>query len=845
MIEKAPYTPMMMHYLKVKEENPDTLILYRLGDFYELFFEDAKTASKELQLVLTARDAGSTERVPMCGVPHHAIQGYIEKLVKRGYKVGIVEQMEDPALAKGLVKRDVIQIITPGTLIGLGLEEKSNNYIASIEDFITFYVIAFCDISTGELGVLNIEHDIDILETELETLEVKEIIISPLFNSELLKTLLLRKKITVSIQKDSDVTLEYEKFLMDIQDIRQMKTLVRMIDYLVDTQKRSLDYLQKAKIIKTKQYLQMDVYTRLNLELTRTIRSEDRYGSLLWILDKTYTAMGARLLKNFLNRPLADLQEILTRQEMISVFAKDFILRNDISKALKEIYDLVRLVARIGYGNANGRDLLQLSKSLKVVPLIKQLLINTNHPLFINLGNGINELKEILDLIEQAIVDNPPLGIKDGGIIKNGYNNELDELRELSQGGKQWISNLEISEREKTGIKTLKVGFNRVFGFYIEISKGAQDLIKPEWGYDRKQTLANSERFITPELKEKEVLVLGAEEKAIKLEYEIFLVIREEIKKYLDELQLLGDQLALIDVYNSLGEVAVNNNFVRPVFNQEGIMDIEQCRHPVIEKVIGHQGYVANDVKMDSLQNLLLITGPNMGGKSTYMRQVAITTILAQIGSFVPATYANMPLIDKIFTRIGASDDLVSGQSTFMVEMSEANNAIRHATNKSLIIFDEIGRGTSTYDGMALAQAIIEYIALNIHCLTLFSTHYHELTSLEGKLNGLANISVGIHEEDDKITFLYKIKDSPANKSYGINVAKLAHLPDELLIRAKQILTNLEQRIVDTNPVEYKIIKETKVPEYIDELKKIDPLSMSPMEALNYLYELHKKVKDK
>lgn len=843
--QKTPYTPMMMHYLSVKEQNPDTLIFYRLGDFYEMFFDDAKTVSRELQLVLTGRDAGAEERVPMCGVPFHAVNGYIEKLIKKGYKVGIVEQLEDASVAQGLVKRDVIQIITPGTLIDVGLDEKKNNYIASIEDFGGFFVVGYCDLSTGELGVLNCEHDEDNLANELETLEVKEVIVSPTFNKNYIKEVVSRKNITVSIQDDAEVTLEYEKVLMEINDIRQMKSLVRLIDYLTNTQKRSIDYLQSAKVIKTKQFLQMDSYTRFNLELTRTIRSDDRYGSLLWILDKTLTAMGGRLLKNYLVRPLQDEIEINKRQEIIACLLENFLVRQDLSDKLKEIYDLARLVGRIGYGNTNGKDLIQLAKSLEVVPAIKELLISTNNPYLVQLGTEMKDLAPVYKLISESIIDNPPLGIKEGGIIKEGYNSTLDELRAMSKGGKEWISNLEAIERERTGIRGLKVGFNKVFGFYIEITKSYLPLVKEEFGYERKQTLAAAERFITPELKEKEQLVLGAEDKAIKLEYELFLAIKEEVKKFSEDLQTLGNQIAYLDVLYALSEVANAYNFVRPTFNKDGIFEVKECRHPVIEKVLGHQGYVPNDVNIDREHKLLLITGPNMGGKSTYMRQVAILVILAQIGSYVPAKSANLSIVDKIFTRIGASDDLVSGQSTFMVEMSEANNALRYATSNSLIIFDEIGRGTSTYDGMALAQSIIEYIACKIQAFTLFSTHYHELTRLEGVLPGLKNISVGIHEENDRVTFLYKIIEEPANKSYGINVARLAKLPDDLLNRAQSILNELEKNKVTTKEIEYKVEEEKKEDEVLTKIKEIDPLSLSPMEALNILYELNKEAKKK
>ena len=844
MVKKPPFSPMMMKYLEVKEQYKDTLLLYRLGDFYELFFDDAKIASRELELVLTGKDAGAEERVPMCGMPHHAVKGYIEKLIKKGYKVAIAEQLEDPATAKGLVKRGVIQVVTPGTMIDTGLEEKRNNYIAAIEDFTTFFVVSYADLSTGEVGVLNIEHDENSLTNELEALECKEVIVDPKFKLSYLDLMKAKHNITVSFQEETEITIEYESLLANTNDIRQEKAIVRLVDYLTRTQMRSLDYLQPAKVIKTKQYLQMDAFTRFNLELTRTIRSDDRFGSLLWILDKTKTAMGGRLLQRYIVRPLADQSEIERRLDNVEALANHYLERMEIINGLKEVYDLPRLIGRIGYGNANAKDLIQLSKSLKVVPSIKESIYKIGSPSLNSLADAMPNLSAINELIEASIVENPPFTIKEGGMIKQGYNADLDELNSLSRGGKEWISRLEAIERERTGIKGLKIGFNKVFGFYIEITNSYLPLVKDEFGYIRKQTLTNGERFITQELKEKEALVLGAEDKAIKLEYEIFVSIRDEIKKYTEQIQKLAEQLSIVDVLTSFAEVSIANDFVRPLFNDNHKMEINEGRHPVIEKVIGHNAYVPNNTYLDESKNLLLITGPNMGGKSTYMRQVTLIVIMAQIGCFVPAKYANLSVVDQIFTRIGASDDLVSGQSTFMVEMSEANNALKNATRNSLIIFDEIGRGTSTYDGMALAQAIIEYISLNIKAFTLFSTHYHELTALEGRLPGLYNISVGIHEENEKVTFLYKIIEGAANKSYGINVARLAHLPDDLLSRATQILETLEKNKATTGIVEYKVAeKKVEEPEYVKQIKNLDPLAMTPMEALNFLYELQKKLK--
>ena len=840
---KAKYSPMMVQYLEIKKNYPDALVLFRLGDFYELFFDDAKVASRELELVLTGKGAGAEERVPMCGVPHHAVTAYIDKLIKRGYKVAIVEQLEDPKdVKKGVVKRDVVQVITPGTLIDVGLDENKNNYILSIDDQGSFYIIAYCDLSTGEVGVLNIESDEDLLTNEIDTFEAKEIIVSPRFNQKVLEASRVQRKYTVSIHEDVEPTLEYEDVCMNIQDIRQIRCLVRLVDYLVTTQKRSIDYLQKAKVLKTKQYLQMDAYTRFNLELLRTIRSEDRYGSLLWILDKTKTAMGARLLKTYISRPLADIYSINDRLDVVESFVNHFMTRKEIATKLNEVYDLPRLIARIGYGNANARDLVQLSRSLRVIPEMKAILNESLDPRLSELSTKLNDLNPIVELIDSSIVDNPPFSIKEGGMFKEGYNEELDELRKLSKGGKEWINSLEAQERERTGIKTLRIGYNKVFGFYIEVSKGQLNQVKDEYGYIRKQTLVNGERFITQELKEKEDIILHAEDKMFKLEYEIFNAIKFEIKKYTQEIQQLSEFIAEIDVLRSFAEVSVNNNYTRPTFNDSQILNVLEGRHPVLEKVTT-KAYVPNDVCFDKESLIQLITGPNMGGKSTYMREVALLVIMAQVGCFVPSKEAKLPVFDRIFTRIGASDDLVSGQSTFMVEMIEANNAIRNATPNSLILFDEIGRGTSTFDGMALAQAIIEYLCLNVKAITLFSTHYHELTHLEGRIEGLKNQHVSVYEENDKVTFLYKIEEGPANKSYGINVARLAHLPTNLLDRAKEILVELENKKVSGVGSHYLIKEVVKESEVEKKLKEIDPLSMSPMAALNFLYELKKDLK--
>ncbi len=836
------YSPMIMQYLDIKKDYPEVILFYRVGDFYELFFDDAKIGAVELELVLTGKDAGVEERVPMCGVPYHAVKGYIEKLVQKGYKVAICEQMEEPGQNK-IVKRDVVQIVTPGALIDVGLEENKNNYVVAVDDYVDFFVIAFADMSTGETGIINCEHDYARLVSELDALEAREIVINSYFDKSIIKDLKDKRRMVFSYQEDVEDNLEFEDKCYQIKDVRQVRTFKRLLAYLTFTQKRDLDYIKNARVLVNSTYLQMDNFTRTNLELTRTVRSSDRYGSLLWLLDKTKTAMGARMLKNWIVKPLADLRAINERLNLVDSFTKRYIERKEIEDYLKEVYDLERLVARISYGSANAKDLLQLKKSLKVIPDIKQKLIDTNEPAFINIARKINEMPHIVELLDKAIVEEPPLSTKEGGMIKEGYSVLLDEIKSASKNGKEWISNMENAERERTGIKTLKVGFNKVFGYYIEVTKSYLGQVKEEFGYERKQTLVGAERFITQELKEKEELILNAEDKIIKLEYELLVEIREKVKKETTTIQMLANSISLIDCVRGLAEVAVTNRYVRPTFNENGIIDIKEGRHPVIEKIMVSKGYVSNDVNMSNEKSLLLITGPNMGGKSTYMRQVAIIVIMAQIGSFVPASFASLPVFDKIFTRIGASDDLISGQSTFMVEMLEANNAIRNATENSLIIFDEIGRGTSTYDGMALAQAIVEHLSLKVKAKTLFSTHYHELTRISEKLPNIENVHVKVYEEDDKVTFLYKIASGCANKSYGINVARLAHLPNDLIERAKEVLEGLETNKVFNSKVEYVAKEDVSLPDWVEDVKKVDPLNMSPLDALNFLYDLKKKIK--
>ena len=836
------YTPMMMQYLKIKEKHKDTLILFRLGDFYELFFEDAQIASRVLQLTLTGKNAGVEERVPMCGVPHHSIGSYIDKLIAKGYKVGIVEQLEDPSLAKGIVERDVVQIITPGA--NIDVKVKDNNYIGCLDVCQNYYVFSYADVSTGEIYVENLEKNLESVISEIDNLSIREVVVSTSFSSGDILTLRTKRNVLVSYENDNEVSIEHEYILNNVYDLNQRKNVVRLLNYLRQTQKSSLDYMKQVKVIRSNSNMQIDNFSRNNLELIRTIRSEDSYGTLFWLLDQTQTNMGSRLLKKWIMKPLCDLKEITNRQDIVNSLIDNYLIRDDLTKDLKEIYDLERLVAKINFGSSNGRDLLQLKKSLQVVPTLLKDLKSLNNP-YINQMKGMNnDFVSLSNLLEKALSEDAPITVKEGGIFKLGYNEKLDELISLSQGGKTWVSSLETREKEKTGIKTLKVGYNRVFGYYIEVSKGQVDQIKEEWGYERKQTTINSERYITKELKEQEALILNADERRCALEYEMFNILRKHVAEYTEQIQDLAYLVSYIDCLISFSEVSIDQHYVRPKFNDHREVKIIKGRHPVIEKVMQNSHYVANDIIMNQDTDILVITGPNMGGKSTYMRQFALIVILAQIGCFVPCEEANLMIFDAIFTRIGASDDLVSGQSTFMVEMSETNYALRHATENSLMIFDEIGRGTATFDGMALAQSIIEYIATKIRAKTLFSTHYHEITKIEEELKVLKNVHVSVSDNQDEITFLYKISDGAMGKSYGINVAKLAALPNELINRANEILLSLENNKVNTNT---DVLKRevVKLPKWVDELKTMDPLSMSPLEALNFLYELKRKMGDR
>lgn len=842
-VDRNKITPMMAQYMDIKDSYEDSILMFRLGDFYEMFFEDAVTVSHELELVLTGKNAGLEDRIPMCGIPYHALNNYLDKLIDKGYKVAICEQVEDPKVAKGVVKREVVQIVSKGTIMsGDLLDEKSNNYIGNVMDFKHCYIIGYADISTGELNTLMLEHDTNNLVSEIVSLGIKEVVLADNVDKSIIDVLRNKFKMVVSVYENILDLPEYRHLYEDLTDIRYIETIKHLLTYLSDTQKRNLDHMQQAVIKDYKESLKMDIYTKRNLELVENSRLKSRNYSLLWLLDNTKTAMGSRMLKRWIENPLTSRAEIEKRYDIVEILLEEFILKEELRELLYEVYDLERLGGRIAYGNANAKDLLQLKKSLKVLPDIKNILEQ------IKFYKKLDTLDNVYNLLESSVYENPPLGLKEGYLIKEGFNSELDELKDSRRGGTDFILRLEAEERNKTGIKNLKVGFNKVFGYYIEVSKGNINLIPEDAGYERKQTLANCERYITPLLKEKEALILGAEEKIIELEYNIFMTIRDEVKKYIHDIQNIAKTISDIDVLVSFAVATEKNNYIRPTITDDRNVYIKDSRHPVVEKVMNDE-FVPNDIIMDAKTNILLITGPNMAGKSTYMRQFAMIVIMAQIGCFVPCKEAALPIFDKIFTRIGASDDLVSGESTFMVEMIEANNALSNATANSLVLFDELGRGTATYDGMSLAQAIIEYIHNNVKCKTLFSTHYHELVDLENTLSNLKNIHVTAHEENGNITFLHKIKEGSIDKSYGIHVAKLAKLPSSLIKRAHEILSvyeNKEKRnLYIQEELRFEQPKNDEYDDIIKTIKELNPLDISPMEALNVLYNLKNEIEEK
>ena len=868
----AEFSPMMQRYLETKEQYKDCILFYRLGDFYEMFFDDAVTASRELELTLTGKDCGQEERAPMCGIPHHAAEIYVSRLIAKGYKVAICEQLEDPKTAKGIVKRGVIRIVTPGTIVDSNmLEERKNNFIMSIFKTGIFFGISVCDISTGEFYSAEIKdnQNFPLVLDEIARYMPSELVINSMMANCQEEMDKIKERFECYITKFndkffiSDCSKIKEKFqLFDnnqniIENIED-KTLAvpsinALIEYIEQTQMTTLDHINKITIYNISKYMSLDISARRNLEITEKMRDKSKKGTLLWVLDKTSTSMGGRLLRRWLNDPLIDTTEINKRLEAVKELKDDIILRGDIIENLKKVYDIERLAGKMAYGNANARDMITLRNSLEKLPELKKVVANCNSNLLKDLYKNLDELKDIYKLIENSIVDDPPMTIKDGGIIKLGYDEEIDKLKTATTEGKSWIIQLEAEEREKTGIKNLKVGFNKVFGYFIEVTKSYLDQV-PE-RYIRKQTLTNAERYITEELKNLENQILGAEDKVVNLEYEAFTKIREEIAKNVKRLQTTSNVVSTLDVLASFATVAEDMNYCMPQVDNSGIIDIKGGRHPVIEKMLGTGAFVENDTILDKGENRLsIITGPNMAGKSTYMRQVALITLMAQVGAFVPATEAHIGVVDKIFTRVGASDDLSMGQSTFMVEMMEVATILKEATQNSLVILDEIGRGTSTYDGLSIAWAVAEYIADKEKCgaKTLFATHYHELTELEEKLEGVKNYNIAVKEKGEDIIFLRKIVRGGTDESYGIHVARLAGVPKVVTQKADEILRGLERKNILTGKKQES--KKTvegqfdmfnyKLAEIAHEIDKVNLNELTPIDALNTLVKIKEKMKN-
>lgn len=841
-VDRSKLSPMMAQYMEIKDKYKDELVFYRLGDFYEMFFDDALIASRELELTLTGRVAGLEEKVPMCGVPHASVKTYIEKLVNKGYKVAICEQLEDPRYTKGMVKRGIVDVISKGTIADNDLlNDKDTSYIASILFFSDSVLLTILDISTSYLATISIENNEETLINEILELNLKEVILVDNLNTNLIN--LLKNTYNVEVTINSEFLWDkYKTLLESIPDARVKSGVAHLFYYLDVRQLKDLSHITKINYLHKNDYLEMDIHSIRNLELVETLRLKERTYSLVWLLDKCKTAMGSRKLKSWMLNPLKNKDKINERYDKIEKLNNEFIIKDELKNLLYEVYDIERLSGKVINGSLNARDLLQLKNSIKVMPMIKEKITT------LGFDYSLETHEELFKLLDASIVDEPPISIKEGYMIKTGFNSELDELRNIRSGGKDFVAAFEAKVKEETGIKSLKVGFNKVFGYFIEIPNGSKNLVKDEYHWERRQTLTNCERYISPELKEKESMILNAEENIIDLEYKIFCDIKNIVKQEVPHLNATADVLGELDALVSLSVCSEEYNLVRPNITDEHIIDIKNGRHPVVE-VVSKLEYVPNDCELDNGVNTLLITGPNMSGKSTFMRQLAIIVIMAQMGSFVPCESATLPIIDKIFTRIGASDDLVSGESTFMVEMKEARNAIHNATANSLILFDELGRGTATYDGMSLAQAILEYISDNIKSFTLFSTHYHELTRLDKKYKNIKNVHVSAVENGNEITFLHKVKNGAVDKSYGIHVARLAKMPDSLLKRADEILNEYESNAKKKNPEEKiqltmdfetnvkkdDIIKET--------IENIDVLNTTPMEALNVLFDLKQKIK--
>ena len=866
----AEYSPMMQHYLDTKKDYKDSILFYRLGDFYEMFFDDAILASRELELTLTGKECGQEERAPMCGVPFHAAENYIARLISKGYKVAICEQMEDPKQAKGIVKREVIRVVTPGTVIESNLlDEKKNNYIMSVYKSGIYFGIAVCDVSTGDFRATQIKetNNFSAALDEISRYSPAEIVVNNLMydTTEEIAKIRERFQIYISKQEDNKFSNNVEELTSKYNVVDESENKIEINDktlcicainglltYILETQKTNLDHINKIILYNNTKYMCLDINARRNLELTEKLRDKSRKGTLLWVLDKTSTSMGGRRLRRWINDPLLDIEKINKRLNSVKELKDNPILRGDIADLLKKVYDIERLVGKISYGNANARDLISLKNSVKQLPELKKIMSNTESTLLKELYNELDILEDIYNIIDVAIVEEPPISVKEGGIIKKGYNEEIDKLKMATTDGKNWLIQLEANEREKTGIKGLKVGFNKVFGYYIEVTKSNISLVPDR--YIRKQTLTNGERYVTEELKKLENELLGAEEKVINLEYNAFCEIREIIEKQLLRIQRTADIVATLDVLNSFAIVAEDMNYCMPIVDNSGIIDIKGGRHPVIEKILPSGEFVDNDTYLDKEDNRFsIITGPNMAGKSTYMRQVALITLMAQCGSFVPATFARLGVVDKIFTRIGASDDLSMGQSTFMVEMMEVATILKEATQNSLVILDEIGRGTSTYDGLSIAWAVAEYMSDKEKCgaKTLFATHYHELIGLEQKIQGVKNYSIAVKEKGEDIIFLRKIVAGGTDESYGVHVAKLAGVPQTVTKRSNEILRTLERKSILGSKEQEKENKKVaegqldmynyKLAEIAHEIDKIDLNSLTPIDALNTLV----KIKDK
>lgn len=839
--KEPTYTPMVEQYLQMKKSYGDIILFFRLGDFYEMFLEDAELCSKELQLFLTKKAAGNGTFIPMCGIPHHAYLSYAQKLIDRGYKVAICEQVEDPKLTKKLVKRDVVQIITPGA--NLDLNSSEHNYIASLSLDVRQAFLCYGDISTGEMKMLSLENSREKILEKILSLEIKELVLATNTDASLIMYLKENSTVCISYSNDTSYSIELEPLFVNLNDPRQIDAALRLFHYMTDVEKRELSYFKPVLNLMEKKSMKIDYSAQSNMELVKSLDGKT-FGTLFWLLNKTETPMGTRYLKEQILNPSASLTEVERRLDLTELFVNHFLDRETLRDDLKGIFDMERLICRMGYENCNGHDLLQLKKSLQAIPKIRGdlerlcPLSSALQELYLRLG----DYTDLVNLLESAISENCPITITEGEIFKRGYNADLDELISLTTDAKEWISNLEIQEKERTGIHNLRVGYNSVFGYYIEVSASQVPLVKPEFGYIRKQTIKTGERYITQELKEKEDKILRAKELRTSLEYRLFKELRKKLSSYTEKIQASSDAISELDYFLCLAYVASENNYIRPNFSLTNEISITKARHPILEKASPDVLFVANDYSMKADTDVLIITGPNMGGKSTYMKEFGLLVIMAQIGSFVPAESCEIPLFDALFTRIGASDNLIKGQSTFMTEMSEVAQALSQADSHSLFLFDEIGRGTATYDGMAIAQSIIEYIVKNIHCKTFFSTHYHEITKLSEKIGAVKNIHCEVKEDDGHVTFLYKMKEGSMDRSYGVNVAKLAGLPDDLIERADELLFSLESRSNVEKTERKEVRREEKKDELREELKRLDPMTLSPLDALNYLIDLKKRI---